>query len=160
MVRQPASGESLLRSNHLYRIAPADELGIIAGTRSDRQILAHVGREVIQIAEFGIDGSLVSFTETNLDGVDRDAARAKFHSALDALVTIEVRRFYIEESKIGIRDYPRIFEEFLAAPHAFPGMLGTETEFDLRLWTESDDFVLEWAGGEYFVNRDGDVIGT
>lgn len=70
--------------------------------------------------------------------------------------TISIQAFYLADRWIGIKEFPRHFQEILDSPEEYDQEFRDSIEADMKLWKESGDFVFQWDE-EYYMNREGEV---
>lgn len=87
--------------------------------------------------------------------------------------TISVKKFFDEESRIGIEELPAHYREFVADPGGYIQWLWegedyTSDELDkeigawrdeIKRWNDQGMFVFRY-GNDYYCNQDGDVISS
>jgi hypothetical protein len=73
--------------------------------------------------------------------------------------TITVRRFFIPDRELGIKDLPEFYEETLDGTNDFDEIeLGGVME-EIQRWLDEGDFVFVWSQ-EYWMNREGEITST
>ena len=73
--------------------------------------------------------------------------------------TISVQRFFLEQSYIGIKDFPAIYVALMYRPDDFDNGTRHDLQENLRSWKEAGNFVLCW-NQDYELSQDGKVISS
>lgn len=136
------------------------EYGIYAGVRDAEQwLLTFRATEMLRV-RFTLEGVLIGYDVEQYGSTLREEVQQRILSELDCSAPIQVEEFYLQTEQVGICLLPKVFRDFLAYPDEFPGELGEQTQADLISWQQSGQFVLNWAGGEYWINQEAEVVSS
>ena len=155
---QPAIPSEVMR---LYPIAPRPAYQIIAGLIGDNQVLVYPLRQAYLMLRFTKDGVLFNWTEQPIPDPST-AARFRKEWLLSQGFksrTISVKRFYLPEFHLGIKQIPDSMREAIERPERFhPSELG-EIYNGIAAWITDGLFVLCW-NKDYYVDGKGRVVSS
>lgn len=70
--------------------------------------------------------------------------------------TILIKKFFLPERWIGIKELPEHYQEVLDEPDTFTLERQKQLNDDIRLWNDAGSFVLYWDE-DYYLNREGEI---
>lgn len=99
----------------------------------------------------------VSFMSFNKQE-EREAACSMLVASMENVTEpLQVKKFYLDEYSVGIRDYTSSIEEARDDLSGSDYESQEELEADMRLWESTGQYVIDWPE-EYIVNPEGFVV--
>ena len=144
----------------LYLIQYHDYYNIIAGVIDGKQVLIKLSPDGYYFLEFADSGDFVNSKAVHFESASsRDEEVEKLKRTIRRDKPIRVKKFFLEEPHIGIRDLPSNLQEEI---EEWDGLDDEEREYYADLiqsWRESEQFTLEWDR-EYYINKEGKVVSS
>jgi len=145
----------------LYRIAPHPEYQIVAGLIGDKQVLVFPLGRAFLILRFTRDGLLLDSTEQS---IPEPASAAEFRTEWLASQgfkshPVSVRRFYLPEINLGIKQVPDSMRVAIEQPERFHPAELEEIYKGITGWIDDGLFVLCW-NEDYYVDAKGRVVSS
>jgi hypothetical protein len=143
--------------SRLYPIRDNPEYGIVAGVKDDQQHLIIFSSDHYLDLIFSGDGEMLSAQrhEYATTGHPRGQQNA-IATGLDRTRPILVKKFFLPDEYIGIRQYPTTIEEVIAEMDSYDEEEREYFQRDIDQWDRSHQFVLLWHK-EYFLDQNGNV---
>jgi hypothetical protein len=147
--------------DRLYAIAPEPAYQIVTGLIGDRQVLVFPLRGAFLMLRFSKDGNMLDSTQQSVPVPSAAAQiRADWLAAQGFKSrSIKVKRFYLPEFNLGIKQIPDSMREALEEPEQFHPDELEQIYHDIPGWIEDGLFVLCW-NEDYYADANGKVISS
>lgn len=136
------------------------EYGIVAGAMDDQQHLIMFSQKDFLGVAFTNEGDILSAQRHSYSAKSTPKDQQQLiASNLNRTQPIRVKKFFLSEDYVGIRQYPTTIEEVLAEMNSYDDEEREYFQRDIDQWDKSKQFVLEWYK-EYFVDQYGRVVSS
>jgi hypothetical protein len=160
-----------IANEQLYRLKNEDLYFYTGLIHGNLQAITGIQLPELILIEFGLKGDYIRIVTKELEletgRSDQDSYGITEEDALEQLLTwqneieflsaaITVKKFFLPDRWIGIKDLPDHYQEVLDRPQDPNDERDKQLREDIRRWMENGDYVFYWDE-EYYISKEGDI---